>query len=80
MPTVPYQEFIPFGESKQEVGEAGFRDIRPSRRDAPCYQSVPDGNSENSVLSVLKKKRWPLPSPPQGAGEAGAMGALRADD
>ena len=31
-----------------------FRGIRPSQSDAPYYQSVPNGNSENSVLSVLK--------------------------
>ncbi len=31
-----------------------FRSIRPSQSDAPCYQRVPDGDSEISVFSVLK--------------------------
>ncbi len=34
--------------------ECRFRFIRPSRRDDPSHRGVPDGNSENSVLSVLK--------------------------
>ena len=33
----------------------GFRGIRPSQSDDPHYPNVPDGNSENSVPSVLKK-------------------------
>ncbi len=37
-----------------EKTAAGFRGIRPSRRDDPTYQNVPNGNSEISVLSVLK--------------------------
>ncbi len=42
------------GNGETENREAGFRVIRPSQSDAPCYQSVPDGNSEISVPSVLK--------------------------
>ena len=42
-----------------------FRDIRPSRRDDPYYQNVPDGYSVNSVSSVFKKmlEAPPRPSP-----------------
>ena len=42
------------GNGETENREAGFRVIRPSQSDAPSYQSVPDGNSEISVPSVLK--------------------------
>ncbi len=40
-----------------EKREAGFRGIRPLQSDDPSYLNVPDGNSENSVSSVLKKRR-----------------------
>ena len=42
------------GNGETENREAGFRVIRPSQSDAPCYQRVPDGDSEISVFSVLK--------------------------
>ena len=38
-----------------EKTAAGFRSICPSQSDDPSYQGVPDGNSEISVPSVLKK-------------------------
>ena len=31
-----------------------FREIRPSRRDAPCHQGVQDGKSVKSVYSVFR--------------------------
>ena len=40
-----------------EKREAGFRGIRPSQSDDPFYQGVPNGNSESSVLSVLKNNQ-----------------------
>ena len=36
------------------VNACCFRGIRPSQSDDPTYQNVPNGNSEDSVPSVLK--------------------------
>ncbi len=44
----------PEEEWRMGVNARRFRNIRPSQSDDPYYQNVPDGNSENSVFSVLK--------------------------